>query len=336
MGPSRIAALFLLGASAVAQAPLGLAELLNRISKDAADFQKVAPLTLSEETLRQRSRPGFAGLLEKDSAAARLPPAPLSQREIVSEYGYASLRNAPAALHEIRKIVRVDGRELSTVDNARHAVAAGLSGDDKQKKRLLEEFEKHGLKGSVTDFGQLLLLFSKRRIGDYDFHIDREARVGVDPVLVLAYRQRGGPESLTVFRGNTAVRQPLTGEIWVRKSDGMPLRITLVSIQRMQHNAIKDEAAVDYSPSPLGAVLPVAVVHREYLNDDLLTENLFRYAPFRRIAGGAEPGSAPPSKGVGEQTVANPPLSLPSVSKPGSRPEDDTPMVKAPIVRIPE
>ncbi len=331
---------YLLAGIAFAQAPtpLVLPELLSRIAKNAADFQNVAPLTLSEETLRQRSRPGSIGLAEKDDAVGRLPTAPFNQREVVSEYGYASLRNAPAALHEIRKIVRVDGRDFSTVDNARHAMTIGLtSGNDKQKKRILEDFEKHGLKGSVTDFGQLLLVFSTRRIGDYDFHIDRETRVGVEPVLVLAYRQRGGPESLTVFRGNSAVRQPLTGEIWVRKSDGLPLRITLLSTQQMKHNVIKDEAAVDYSLSAFGAVLPVAVSHREYLNGDLLTENLFRYAPFRRISSGSKATGAPsPSKGVGEQTVANPAAPVPTVSQPAAKTEDDTPLVKAPVVRIPE
>ncbi len=333
----RVAAMCVLSGftAALGTAPPDLQRLLAGISDSAAAFQKVAPFTLSEETLQQRSRPGFTSLIEKDDAVAKLPPARFDRREVVSEYGYASLPNAPAALHEIRKVVSVDGREFSTVDKARHAMTLGLvSGDNKRTKRLLEDFEKHGLKGSVTDFGQLLLLFSKRRIGDYDFQVERETRVGVDPVLVLAYRQRGGPESLTVFRGNTAARKPLTGEIWVRKSDGLPLRITLLSTQQMKHNTIKDEGEVDYSPSPFGSVLPVAVAHREYLNGDLLTENLFRYAPFRRIA--PLPSETLPSKGVAEQTVANSPVPSPPGPKSVPETQDNTPVVKAPIVRIPE
>jgi hypothetical protein len=69
----------------------------------------------------------------------------------------------------------------------------------------------------------------------------------------------------------------------VRKSDGLPLRISIVAIQKAKSYFIKDEAAVDYVSTPYGVILPASVVHREYLNEELLSENVFHYAPFRKF-----------------------------------------------------
>jgi hypothetical protein len=73
----------------------------------------------------------------------------------------------------------------------------------------------------------------------------------------------------------------------VRRSDGLPLRVTITAVQASKDGAIKDELAVDYAESPFGCILPASVVHREYFKDELLTENVFRYGSFRKVDKGA-------------------------------------------------
>lgn len=263
--------------SAPAQSDPDLGEALARIAQQADAFRRVAPGVSAEETLNQRSRP-------PDTRDPQIVTAPFQTREVISQYGFAALHAAPLALHEFRKVISVDGRRVTTAEKARHAMILGLHSDsDRQKKAFLEDFEKHGLHGAVTDFGQLLLLFGARRQQDFDFHFAAPQQSGADPVFVLGYKQVAGPESLTVFRGNSAERQSLEGEIWLRQSDYLPLRITMVSSKPFEKATIRDEAAVDYAPGQFGAVLPVSVVHRNYLDKELLSENIFHYSAFRKL-----------------------------------------------------
>src|SRR5436305_13385264 len=89
---------------------LPLADILSRVSEEAEMFRRVAPQTLSEETLAQRSvkpPPRFRPHVANGVAAA--PPTPEYQtREIISEYSYAALQNSPGPLHEFRQIIPVE------------------------------------------------------------------------------------------------------------------------------------------------------------------------------------------------------------------------------------
>lgn len=257
---------------------LTLPQILERLGQAADAFRRVAPTAIAEETLQQRTRKEVEGA------------ADYVTHEVVSEYGYAALKEAPGAIHEVRKVISVDGKQVSTVAKARQTLTLGVkSADDKLKKRLLEEFEKHGLRGAVTDFGQLILLFSPRHLKEYEFKIEGDRDVGADPCIVISYRQLSGPGGVTVFRGNAADREPLHGEILVRKTDALPLRISMTAVQTSKNSSTKDESTVDYAESQFGSVLPSGVAHREYLKDELVSENVFTYSTFRKIEGGDAP-----------------------------------------------
>jgi hypothetical protein len=261
----------------MAQGParqLDLPHILDRIANQAETFRRIAPTVLAEETLEQRVKLS--------------PESPnFLTHEVVSEYGYGGVPEAPNAIHEIRKVINSDGKQVTTTAKARQAMTLGLhSSDDKLKKRLLEDFEKYGLRGAVTDFGQVILLFSSRHRKDYEFELAGEKLIGTDKVTVVDYKQVGGSGGVTLFRGNAEDKQPVQGQILVRKTDGMPLRITMNSTATTAEGAVKDELSVDYDESPLGCVLPATVVHRESLRDVVVSENTFRYGPFRQMEDG--------------------------------------------------
>jgi hypothetical protein len=250
---------------------LGLPQLLNRVAGQAEAFRKIAPTMLADETLNQRTRrAGTTGDFET--------------HELVSVYAFGTLPEAPTVIHEIRKVVSVDGEQVTSRTKAREAMTLGLhSEDDKVKKRLLEDFEKHGLRGAVTDFGQVILLFSARHQKDFQFEQVGDQIVDVDRALVVKYKQTGGAGGVMVFRGNNAEKQALQGELLVRETDGMPLRVTLSSNLKSNDGETKDTLVVNYVDSGLGCVVPSSVQHRELFKSDVLSENSFQYGPFRKI-----------------------------------------------------
>ena len=91
-----------------------------------------------------------------------------------------------------------------------------------------------------------------------------------------------------VFRGNNAERQVLQGELLVRETDGMPLRITMSSTLKSKDGETKDSLEVNYVDSGLGCVVPSNVQHKELFNNDVLSENSFQYGPFRKIEDGSK------------------------------------------------
>ena len=274
----------------VAQQDWTLSDILSRLSEEAEVFRQTAPQTFSQETLRQKARKAPPRFLPRTGdAALKPPPVRYQTREIVSEYSYSFLRESPNALHEFRQVTSVDGKQVAAPEKARRTLALGMqSSDDIARKQMLVSFEKYGLSGAATDFGQLILLFSKRHIRNYQFSITREDRLGADEAVVLSYRQKAGPDGVTIFQERRAIRSPLAGELWVRKPDYLPLRITMISRWMQGKSAIQDEAEVDYSPTTLGLIVPVSVVHRETAADGLIAENIFRYAPFHKFSSQAE------------------------------------------------
>src|SRR6185369_6125830 len=152
--------------TARAQQAGDLQSMLGRVSEEAEVFAHSARAVLSEETLRQRTRKTPVRFLPRVGEAATKPPKEeFLTREIVSEYGYSSFKDSPAALHEFREVTSVDGRKVQAQEKARRTLTLGVkSADDNLKKQMLRDFEKHGLTGAVTDFGQLILLFTKRRL----------------------------------------------------------------------------------------------------------------------------------------------------------------------------
>lgn len=249
--------------------------VLGRLSEEAEVYRRSAPQTLAEETLEQRATVLVRGQLR------------MRTREIVSEYTIGTLADSPDTLHEFRKVIAVDGWRLARPEQARRSLSLGLkSADDRARKRLLEEFQAHGLSGAAVDFGPLLLLFSKRQIGNYRFTATGTAWVGADQAVVLAYKQADGGQNLTVFSGRSTVRLALEGLVFLRLSDGLPLRITMQAGRNEGGRTIIETAAVDYVMTRHGYLAPVSVLHRTVVDGHTTAEDRFRYAEFRKF--GAE------------------------------------------------
>ena len=149
---------------------------------------------------------------------------------------------------------------------------------------MLREFESFGLTSAAVDLGQLILLFTGRRLGDYEFELNGCGALPPERASIVEFRQISGYGSVTVFEGRSARREPVQGELWARESDGLPLRIVIRTIRGQDGHRLRNEATVDYAMSPHGALLPSSVTHREYLDDRLETESVCRYAPFRMFS----------------------------------------------------
>jgi hypothetical protein len=282
--PGLLAILFLPAAGAQT-----LPEILSRVSEEAEVFRHIAPQVLAEETLTQRALkapPRFHPRV--GSAAAKPAEAARQTREIVSEYSFGTLKDAPESLHEFRQVISVDGQAISAAAAARHSLALGLaSADDHARKRMLEDFQKYGLTNAVVDFGPLLLLFTKRQIGNYRFELAGEDRIGADQVKIVSYAQIAGPDRMLVFQGRRAIHQPIQGRIYARVPDGLPLRITIVESRESGKNTFRDEAVVDYTPNAHGFVAPAAITHKGFAGDRLLVEDEFRYTVFKKFGADA-------------------------------------------------
>ncbi len=112
---------------------------------------------------------------------------------------------------------------------------------------------------------------------------------------VYQFTQKQGMESFTIFEGKKIIHQALTGEIWVRKSDGLPLKIQLVSRQKLSdEDEIVDTGDVNYIRSEQGNLQPVSVIHRRTNGDLLIAENEFTYSNFKQFHSESEINFATP------------------------------------------
>src|SRR5262249_45358340 len=131
---------------------------------------------------------------------------------------------------------------------------------------VLKQFEKYGLVGAVTDFGQLLLLFTRREMERYEFTPKGADLFAGVRVLAFRYKQIDGPEALTLVRadrGDQVSDLRVEGEIWVQADNYVPLRITVAAGQESSGQTRREEASVDYAMSPYGVLLPTQTFHRE-------------------------------------------------------------------------
>jgi hypothetical protein len=272
--------------AAQGEQPGSLQNILRRVSEEAEMLARAAPETLADETLRQKVRMPPPRFRPRIGAAASQPPAvKWKSREIISEYTFAAFLGSPGVLHEFRQVVSVDGRPVTTKEKARKTLLFGVrSQDDEFKRRMLREFEDYGLVGAVADFGQSLLLFGKRNLPNFRFEPAGSAWIGADQVTILAFEQIAGSQGITIFEGNQALHQPLRGQLRVRRSDSVPLRISMVSERVKDHATVEDEAIVDYRMSQHGIVLPVSIVHRQKVRGEVVAENAFQYSPFRKFS----------------------------------------------------
>jgi hypothetical protein len=273
--------------------PPNLPDLLSRVAEEAEILQQNAPKSLTQEILEQRAlmpatrfRPRIGR-----KATTEVQPPRLVVRQIVSEYSVGTLKESVVQnLTELRQVIAVDGRKVQSAASARHALSLGItSPDDRVRKRMLEDFARHGLVDIATDYGIFLLAFTKRGLANMKVGIAGEETVGADDAWVLNWQQTSPDGGVLEFLGNRASRHALQGRILVRKSDGLPLRIQSWT----EHSpdlihTIRDEATVDYIQSTHGFLTPASVVHRHMVDGKVITENLYRYEPFKMFSADAE------------------------------------------------
>lgn len=276
-------------------APLFADDLANRmrarVSEEAEAFQRLAPEVLGEETLHQRSlKPPSRFHPRVGTSATTSPKAEYQDRAIISEYGFTTLSGG--SIHELRQVTSVDGKKVEDTKRAQKALAKAITAsDDGRKLALLKQFEKYGLIGAVTDYGQALLLFTRQNLARYEFVLKGENWLGGQKVRVFGYRQIDGPETLTVIeeKNNDQVKHlRIEGELWVQRESLVPVRVILSTSQGQGDDRIKEEASVDYAMSPYGAVLPTRTEHRETRAGKITVENNFLYTNFKKFGASSD------------------------------------------------
>jgi hypothetical protein len=262
-------------------------KLVKRLGDEAAAFQKIAPQLVGRETLHQRALAPPRFKMRVGDAAKQPQAAGWKEHEIVSKYAFALLGRQ---IHELRQVTSVDGKRVAGETQAQDALAKLImASDDQRKRRAIEQLEKYGLRGAATDFGQLLLLFSRGNVERYEFTAAGPRLMGIVATQVFHYQQLDGPQALTVFRGSggggaaTTQRLSVQGEIWVREEDGLPVRITMTATDGSDDKTLREEATVDYAMSEFGTLLPVETTQRELRAGEEVAENKFSYRDFHRF-----------------------------------------------------
>ena len=264
-------------------------KLVRRLGDEAAAFQKIAPQLVGREVLHQRALAPPRFKMRMGDAAKEPQAADWKEHEIVSQYDFALLGRQ---IHELREVTSVDGKRVAGEKKAQDALAKlVVASDAERKRRALQQLEKYGLLGGATDFGQILLLFSRGSVERYEFTAAGPRLLGTVATQVFHYQQLDGPQALTVFRGSSGAgaaatqRLSVQGEIWVREADGLPLRITMTATDSSTDKTLREEATVDYAMSAFGTLLPAEITQRELRAGEEVAENKFSYRDFHRFEG---------------------------------------------------
>ena len=258
--------LFLVGISSTFAADSPPVRVPSRIAKEAETLQQNGTRILTRETLAQRSL---------------VPPgARLRIRDVVSEFSFGTRRGSLSHhLPEFRRVLSVDGTPIQSVDTARRALSEG---DDRARKRMLQEAARTGLADIATDYSLILQEFTAADQEQMDISPSASCDIGTDPALAFLWKQRSAESRLTEFHGRESVHRPLQGTLWVRASDGLPLRINAwMEYDDQDGNRIRADASVDYVLSQLRFLTPASVIHHHLVNGSLVIENLYLYEPFQ-------------------------------------------------------
>jgi len=259
-----------------------LERILERLSEEAEVFAQLAPRVVARERLLHRGRrspPRFRPRIGAKSIEAALGYV---EREVISEYGWAALKDNPGDLREFRQVVTVDGRQVKQPEKARLALAMNMtSEDDRERKRMLQDFEKYGMIGAAIDFSQDILLFRRQALPGYEFSLAPPRTLGANPVLVVQFLQKSKDEGARVYHGRELTRVRLQGEIWVREKDLLPMRIILQIPTKEDGEQVLHSGEIDYVASKHGLLLPTAVRYRKTEGENLLVENFAFYNQYR-------------------------------------------------------
>jgi len=280
----------------------------SRVAEEAEVLEQNAPKIVTQETLEQRSVMPPSRFRPRAGSAVEQATGPRFRvREVLSEFSFGTLRDSAShPLVEFRQVIAVDGRALQTADSARRALSQGIqSGDNRTRKAMLEEFARNGLVDIATDYALIVLTFTSRGQQQIDFAPLGREFVGADAALTLSWKQKSTEGGVLEFHGQQAVRRALQGTLWVRASDGLPLRVNAwMEYTDPAKNVIRDDATVEYLMSQHGFLTPASVVHRHLVNGAVMTENLYRYEPFRLFSAssaikfGEVPDTTPPPEPI--------------------------------------
>jgi len=256
--------------------------MLDRLAGEAGAFERVVQQVTGQETLHQRAMSAPPKFKPRIGEAAKKPPqGQWRDREIVSLYAISKVGNS---LYEIRQVIFVDGKRVQDEQRAQKTLMQLLSTNvDQQKFAAVKQLEKYTLNGAATDFGPLILLFSHGGAERYEFDSLGPRQLGTVPASAYHFRQLDGSEGFTVFNGLTQ-QLKLEGEVWISDVPEGPLRITLEAFVPGSDPLIREEAEVDYARSPLGALLPSQIEQRELHDEETVSENIFTYGNFQRLA----------------------------------------------------
>ena len=252
--------------------------LLARTISMADEFQRSAPRLITTEALHQTSFNFPPHHLIVMSPEVEIPR--FLVHDVVSEYTIGRLKGSPATqLVEIREMVSMDGNPIQTPAAARRALSEDVqAGEERVRKHLLAEFTKLKLTDVATDYGTILLAFTSAAVADLKIEPASEGFIGTEEAICLKWMQTSG--GALEFRGKKVARRLLQGELWIRKSDGNPLRITAAFEHSEPLHTLRDEASIDYVVSVLGFPTPATVSHRHFIDGQAITENLYTYQPF--------------------------------------------------------
>ena len=262
--------------------------LLDRVSEEARVFAEKSPRFLGTEKLTQRGRvapPRFR--LRRGANQDEAPTIAYRTTELVSEYGFGVWPGLPEELHEIRAVVLVNGRQVRDRGKARLELSEGMASDmDRLTKQMLQDMEAHGLVGAVSDLGQLVLLFSRAHLREFEFEVMPDTILEKDAVAVLAYRQTKG-SGARVYHGEMT-KVPMSGELWIRRRDGMPVRITADMPLKEGKYAVLHRLSVDYALTPHGVLMPSKSKYSRQQGSLQMVETEATYTDFKMFAADAE------------------------------------------------
>lgn len=258
---------------------------LARLGQEADRFERNAHRFTGVETLQQTQPAGTRFSTGPRGIATRLPEA---VHEIVSEYGYVSSDERGGSLKEVRLVLTVDGLKWKTGKKDLNDLANRIgTRDAKNRSRTLESYEDYGLRGFLSDAGQLILLFSRGAVEKYEFIFDRQdyGESG-QPSWVYKYQQLDGGQAFTIYGGKEPIRQRLHGELWIRPNDLTPARVTIDSTHTMNESEVRDVTSVEYEMNQSGLLLPSRIDHSQFVDKQLFVIDRFTYTGFKQTVRG--------------------------------------------------
>ncbi|MDX2268924.1 MAG: hypothetical protein NW208_12515 [Bryobacter sp.] len=266
---------------------------LSVLASRAQTFAEFLPNLLCTETLVQKELRYSSRLkIRKEDDSLVAPPPKTTTRKIVSDFGYAldaGEDNAPNFWREVRKVLEVDGKRVTTRAKARAKLIKGLRSDrDRDRYRFLEEFTHYGLDVTVTDYSLSLLLFLAADLPRYRFTFEREAFSGADKFHIFHFERQDDAASVTVFEGKKASHSRIKGRLWASAATGVPFKIQLLAETEDDGILIFDEGTVEYAQSRFGPLVATRIDFVRRVEGKALAEALYEYTNYRRFGADAE------------------------------------------------